>query len=135
MRIVELDSESDGNSSNDDDDDDDDEDGGMESEDGDEGASTNNGPTFYNCIDYDSDDDEDLRLDKVHMVEARRVPSYECFYEPKAVEDVLSTYPFIKENPGTWFRVVPHCVFSYDEDKDELLIMARPPLGMFNFDD
>jgi hypothetical protein len=33
-------------------------------------------------------------------VEARRVPSYECFYEPKAVEDVLSTYPFIKENPG-----------------------------------
>jgi hypothetical protein len=33
------------------------------------------------------DDDEDLRLDKVHMVEARRVPSYECFYEPKAVED------------------------------------------------
>ena len=138
MRIVELESESDGNSSDDDDDDDDDDDGmksESEDEDEDEGARANNRRIIYNCIKYDSDNDEDLPLDKVHMVEARRVPAYEHLYEPEAVEDVLDAYPFIKENPGIWFRVVPHFVFSYDDENDRLKIMARPPLGMFNFDD
>lgn len=136
MRIVEVESENDESGSDEASDDDEDDDGGMESEseDKDEGAGANNGPIIYNCIEYDSDNDDDYPLDKIHMVNARRIPHYERHFEPDAVEEVFETFPFIKENPGVWFRTVPHCVFSYDEDKDELRVMARPPLGMFNLD-
>lgn len=138
MRIVEVESENDESGSDEAGDDDEDDDGGMESdsedEDEDEGAGANNGPIIYNCIEYDSDNDDDYPIDKIHMINARRIPNFAHLFEPDAVEEVLETFPFIKENPGVWFRTVPHCVFSYDEDKDELRVMARPPLGMVNLD-
>lgn len=72
MRIVEVESENDESGSDEASDDDEDDDGGMESEseDKDEGAGANNGPIIYNCIEYDSDNDDDYPLDKIHMVNA-----------------------------------------------------------------